>query len=878
MRTIPASAITIINKKLGTEPINILEIKWHPDGNFLLYADKDVPELNIKGTILEISTLESIIKLDSQGQSQSISVKLSDTSGVLKNIFNTIDIHGGTCRLFQWFEGLPINDRFKLYEGQITSPIVWSEGDRTLSFEVITQLEDKEVGFSPEEGLFPFIPEDLIGQPWPLVFGNCQNVPATLLSQIPITQTLEALSVVDPTLKQRIDELELRIQDISELIFFFTLASGVAFFNANFESETEEERSRWLSLGASLEQQSAALTLQKAQMEVELSGLRETLTEQQALQNQQLDVLNSSGFPVGQVVVRVEDIILNGSFTDITFNIDGINLTNFSSIQGSLDGVTPFGFTFIREGARIIIDSTAPVIYVVNLIPSTVQFVQAFKQVTNGKLLSVVPQELYTVKTADLGGYIITYITFDKPLSSSDEAFEDEIFITLTSPIGPNTVDILEWLITTYTNLTFDTTTFTLVKSQIDNYPSHFALLERRNILDLLEDIAFQSRCAIWISGGVVFLKYLSEEEAEVDNINEADIDAGSLSIFTTVTEDLVTKLTGTWVNDYSKSEKNRIILRHNVKIYGTREREIDFFIYTIDELILKSATFWLIRFANVWKNIQFETYLHKLALETFDTVKFNFTNDFVASSDIKGMITSAVYKSDEKTISMSAWLPVKVGTMVRYDFAEPKDIDVTLFFPTTEEINDGLAGSDGPGADVEATLELSESFLSSIGFRSRSARQEDGERIQGQDHGDQIPSDLDDVKPVPNFASHTFAPGAEPSFQYVYGEFPLPGTPPLEERKEFSHLFPGKITGSSGTTSYTVDVYKRGLNNDPENEIVEQLQISEGEPVPTNTWIIVGFNVWQIGADGGPPTQEDIENGTISEQSEYIMQVPVWL
>ena len=41
-----------------------------------------------------------------------------------------------------------------------------------------SQIEDKEIGFSAEEGKFPYIPSDLVGKAWPMVFGTVYDYPA----------------------------------------------------------------------------------------------------------------------------------------------------------------------------------------------------------------------------------------------------------------------------------------------------------------------------------------------------------------------------------------------------------------------------------------------------------------------------------------------------------------------------------------------------------------------------------------------------------------------------------------------------------------------------------------------------------------------------
>lgn len=102
---------------------------------------------------------------------------------------DTHDIHKRDVWVYQWFEGLDLSDRFLLFRGKISSPIIWEEGDRTVTFTIITQLEDKEVGFSPEEGQFPFIPKDLVGKTWPSCFGTPIDVPAVRIGDA-VTGTL----------------------------------------------------------------------------------------------------------------------------------------------------------------------------------------------------------------------------------------------------------------------------------------------------------------------------------------------------------------------------------------------------------------------------------------------------------------------------------------------------------------------------------------------------------------------------------------------------------------------------------------------------------------------------------------------------------------
>ena len=863
MRSFTTAVQNLLANNLGLEPVNILEVQWGDlSGQWSKYADKDISgyEFPIAGQILQISDLESVVKLDTQGQSQSLSVTLSDSTGQIKSIFNTNDLHGKQCKFYQWFEGLPLSERFKLYEGEISSPITWSEGDRTLSFDIITKLADKEVGFSPEEGYFEFLPEDAYGKVWPLAFGKVQNVPATRLSEIPNTLTAEPLGVADPTIWERRAELGQKLELLRGLFFFYTMAAGQAAFTCDW-GDTPEQRQNACSAQQQFENMTGQISAQIAQVEAESSDLWQTLLDQEANQNSTLEVLDGGNFPSGNVILQSGDVRMQGTFSGNVFNIQSLDLLEYTGYNKE-----PFGFTWQREGTTITIQSDTPIIYICNLLPSTILYVAAYKQVENGKVLTVVPNAWYTIKTANMGPYTVTYLTFSKPVSSFDDAYEDEIYITMESSIGPNTVDILTWFIQTYTDMAIDSTSFNHVRTLVDNYPSHFALLERKNILLVLEEIAFQARCAIWINDRTFYIKYLPEELAATSTIDESQIDAGSLTIRTSTTEEIVTKLVATWRADYSFDENNQIILRHNVKKYGAREREFNFYIYNIFDLVLKSATFWLIRYANAWKYIDFIIYLDNLAIETFDTVKFDFTEDFVASSAVKGIIMSAVYNSGEKTVKMSAWLPVKCGTMVRYDFAEPHDISIDLVFPTKDEVDNGYAGGDGIGVDVEGGLEFSDLFKGSVGYTSSSSLSESGQRIQGRDYGDQYPSDLDDTKPEPSFVGRSVGYASEPQYEYIYPDYEF-DTPSIESDTEFSFSFPGKVLAHLGGGIYTVNVYKFGLQNDPETIQVEQLQIDTDEEIPADTWVLVAYNRW---VEGSGDDQEI--------KSEFTMQVPVWL
>lgn len=873
MKIINPAMLDLISQKLGNEPVNIIEVKWVENGNWYKYGDKNVTnyEFPIDGVIQEIGTLESVIKLDSQGQTNTIDIVLSDHKGDLKSIIDNHDIHGQTVRIYQWFETLPLSERFLLYEGEINSPITWNEGDRTLSFSAITQLADKEVGFSPEEGDFPFLPDEEIGKAWPLFFGTIQNVPAVQIFDLPVGHSLEDVGIVDPTLLRQLEKLRAQEIDLLNYRNYIILLQGAAAFICDFGGLPPDQAEQYCALAEQYFQTQLQINSQILELRNEISALTIEYQNQLAEEKPTVSISNGTSFPQGTpVTIHIGNAQLDGIFGGNTFFISNRKPVNY--IQSLSDPtrnivdeeINVFGFTFVKAGTQVSLQSNTSIIYIVSILECEVHSVQAYRRALNDDILTIVPSTWYEVKNVDIGGYNITYIEFGRPPSSHDETMQDDLYVTATSTVGPNTIDIIEWLITTYTDLEFDTVSFNEIKTKIDNYPSHFALLDRINIFSLLEDIAFQARCAIWISQGKFYMKYLSEEQDAVDNINEGDIDAGSLELFTTDTEELVTKLTANWTDNYAITEPNRIILRHNISKYGTRERDINFFIYNLPELVLKSATFWLIRFANMWKNIRFKTYLHKLPLETFDIINFNFNQSFAANTNIKGIMTNITYESNSQELNMEAWLPVKFGTMEPYIFAWPAQVDEFELFPTDEEIAIGYAGGDGPGEETSGEPLTRGRFT--IEYKG------DEDRKQRQDYGDEQPSDIGDEKPFPEFIGQNFSSiGERDPDDYEYGNYPFEPEEFETESGTGSRCYPGETVGTIGNDNMiSVRIYKRKLLEDGEIVEVKQLDIAEDTDIPVGTWVLVMSNTFKE-----DPTNTDPDAELVTE---YTMQVPVWL
>ena len=218
-----------------------------------------------------------------------------------------------------------------------------------------------------------------------------------------------------------------------------------------------------------------------------------------------------------------------------------------------------------------------------------------------------------------------------------------------------------------------------------------------------------------------------------------------------TNTEDLVTKLVCEWKPELSLDEPYSVILRYNGKKYGTNEQTFDFYCYNIQELVIKSATFWMIRMANTWRKVICKTPISKLNLETLDGVYLTLPD--IADGEIKCRVETATYNSDDHSIDFVIQTPVRSGERTAFPFHYPANISVEETHPTNEDIQFGNAGGGGIGTQVEApsghVLGTPSALASGFTFGQKSPCETLALDLYGQcrpDNGDQRPTDVDDV------------------------------------------------------------------------------------------------------------------------------------
>lgn len=762
MRNISAGGLAKLAQQKGTEPIIIIEVDWGGSGGIVSYADRTIGA--IKGKIIQLGDLDVQIDILNSNSSQELEVVLDDTDGSIKGILDSQDVHQRTVRVYQWFDGLALSDKFLLFAGKLTSPITWSEADRTVTFTVLSQLEDKEFGFSAEEGEFPFIPKDMVGKPWPVIFGRCLDVPALQVNKAVSGSTLCGLGILSgKELHAQIGiggedcGLGMGLAMMSEQVSFLSICSSAwaqrdPAKSASLFDQANALRAQMTTTASSQEsQQACASTLRTQKMEE---------AEEQGLGCNPVRILGGEDFPQNTpITLNINGGLFTGIMVGDTFTISSRqHLENEARAESIFSGAaesqcetpTPnqnfdfqmevppgegdLGGSSIRRhgiiiclqpkksrpsvpqvaqhfwadaGCRIVLHSDEPITYIVSITPGTVLAVKAFKTLNSERKLVNVPNDLWFVQTQNYGSITAVQVVLRKPLSSIvDQGWDDDIYVTFESTIGPNTVDIMEYIITNWTGLTWDATSFNAVKAKLVNKPMNFPVLERKNTLTILNEMAYQACCALWLTNGVFYLKYLAEEPTSDQTLTVADIESGSVEVGLTPTEDLVTSWVITWWLSYAEEEPNKILLKHNVKKYGTKQEEYEWYCYNQPDIIYKNATFWMIRKAHTYKKIRFRGFLNLLKLESYDTVTLNLPG-YVAATSVKAVVEQASYDSESNTMQFECLVPVEAGTnFVQAEFW-PASLPASFQFPTARDIAEGNAGGAGIGAGAIGVLPI---------------------------------------------------------------------------------------------------------------------------------------------------------------------------
>lgn len=940
MRNISQTSLAILSQSEGVEPINFVDIDWIGGGHYLRYADQAFE--GMIPSILSLSNLENVVNISTSTSSQSITLVLNDTAGDLKYIIDRWDINKKHVKVWQWFKGISVNDAFVIFEGEIATPITWSEGQRTLQFEVISKLEDKEVGFSPEEAQFDYVPPSLIGRAWPLVFGLVARVPAIRVNDVPSGATTDPL-IIDqtnvlgdqsgPVWKNNRAAYDLaRANAIACWYGALSAINTADYYRREQENDIIFIPAEWGitprdftsqieyfdSLADQLTKRGNDYIVQAGEISTHMFELINPGIDTSQY-NGGTKVVGAKTFPQGiGVTLRVGgnntagtngnvnqqnggyfEGVFDGNVFQVTKRVTNVDANQFVSaghlnvtdqkVATKYDHKLNFQSIFVAQpGSTVTLTASGiyNIVYVACLNWCNVVKVWAYRNFNGNRMMMPVPGSYFQVVYEDYGGGVrATIIKAHRPLSSYDEGWDDEIYCDLQSPVGPNIADEMIWIIQNYTKHTYDPVSFNHFRMKQQPYPADFALLERRNVIELLEDMAFQSRSAIWFNNGVFYVRYLSEEPAPVTTIYDDDIESTTLEISATETEQIVTKLNATWHPDMEIAPY-RIIFRHNIGKYGTQQEDYDWFIYNRQQLVEKSLQFWMIRKANSWKKIRFATFLTKLFLEPYDMFTLQLTGDLVSIGPVICMVESVQYDSDNQRLNVEAWVPVRWGEMTKYPFAMPHNISETLIFPTLQD----NPGTSAPAETARGSLYDQAAAVGPTGYQnftrpnySHASNYNYRGRPTLQPGVNPDPYGVNDNYAwlgVPNTDRFDSTPSPNPYFYLDPGQINSPinlGQPTTTDHRQWNlkkfipppypqdtaTAFPGYIKSHNEGRSYQVEIYRSGTNGGFTDVTAICLAHRLDDFIPNGYPVTVMKNVWFDG---------DVQ------KSEYTFAAPIWM
>lgn len=776
-----------IDKRFAGEPMVLVEVNWTGD-SWVAYSDRKLNgEEYPYPLIVSVGQFDTTEVIDGGSDSQSTQITLNDIDGTLRGIIDTHDMHLRPVRIYLTFQGLPVEEKALMFEGVINSEMTWDEGGRTLTFTVMSKLESLEAGFSMDDGDFPFLDPTDRNKPWPLVFGSVCNMQTVQVRGVRKGFLGEGVGVKDPTIEERLcqaQHLKCPVQktsatesgEVGDEQDGLGVDTGVGTGGAGgtgskiqlpnvregkkdpqcvrrryekiceilFEKEQQEQyvKTSFIVRGGDNFPQNELITIQINEVRFEGRMNGETFTVTQVFHPDPKDNPPCMETPEAGWGYRY------GPGEDETpTDVEGCESGGTSynkDIQGgsgeSWDYFNLFersNFIWLPPGTIVLLADEAEVLNIVSLLPGTVTQVAAYRNFSDTSLLTTVDPERYTVVTTDYGGYEVVEVRLDAPLSTIvDEDWDDEIYVSFVSSVGPNPADVIEWLVETYTDLQIDATSFAAVKSSLTNYPSNFFVKARPRVLDLIRDVAYQARCAVFVRDNIVYLVYLSKEPTSIKTLTATDILPNTFKITHSRTENLQTRTKVTWSDGEAGVFKDdptsyELLLKHNVPKYGIFDADYNYYTMNIFELVQKSATFWSIRKSNTWKYVEFDTPLVHLNLDVFDCVTINLPQ----FGPVKVVIEESTFNQDSNTIHFRCWTPIRSGESQPYLWAWPALQDANAVHPLLSD------------ADNEAGDAFPLQVIPPEGHPLRGAYDADSAVLNTD--GDRYPSDLDDTLPT---------------------------------------------------------------------------------------------------------------------------------
>ncbi len=685
------SETTIQSQTSGSEPLTIVEIDWESSVNKIKYADKDISEGGIisQGRILTMGSIRSAIGPRQLGSSTAVRVTLLDDDLAIRELLKTNRIEDKTIVVFQYFAGLAASDLVTLIRGKVGSPVFYDEQEREFSFTIVGAINSKPVGDSLQD---PQVdnPESTKGKPWPVAFGHVKDVPALLYKRFPKSSLREKLGLFAGNVEVEVIDTDKIAQDIYPAGAFSWIVGG-EILTGGFGALTGENTMVFIGTPSRNLNRYTFSTGPRPSGDLDffnphvlyMSAFSDAVNGNINVTEQWVTVGGVRNYCIGQEGTKLFfqnpfSLLVPGDFTATVRKFEPETKTEF---DGAGNQIGTYINGHIHEPGTIMElynNDISSHDYIVNQLPTTeIKEIKAFRRVDTFRepQLVCIPDDYYEQTfTAIEEGKTATVVSFKIPLSQRDEGWSDEnIYVTMQSSVGRNTADQIKFILENYTDLTVDTASFTAVRDRVANFPSDFAVLNGGDAIQIANEMAWQSRCALYTVGSRAFIKFLADDPLGTDvqnvSINAGITDEESSFVLTSSGVDtLVTVLNLMWKASYAEEElEARFAV--NEDVFGERREAREIFIYQNEDYVEKTGNFWIQRLGRLWRIIAGSVFLDALPVELLDYISVNYP-DLVTPSPVIGQVMVTDHNTGASTIGFEIWLPIEVGTNVISGFA----------------------------------------------------------------------------------------------------------------------------------------------------------------------------------------------------------------
>jgi len=543
------------------------------------------------GGILQISDFSEVRKSKSMGASGSMSVTLD-----LKVHTLTDSIIGTSATVSVELVDL---GSVSLFTGRIANDIVIDPDAFTISFTIESMVEsDAYLKHVNEDEDFPYLGAQADGETWPLGFGSVIRAKALPLKNgievTGLTNLTESSTLIDVS-----DKITLPLGHVFEFSADHILCSGTL--------------------------DSDGITLSAINLawytDVPVSTfLRNTLVVDSTIYDLRGKYCLIQGLVFYCADQKGTLCYFNRALEDDNGN--PLTATVISDVRGRrLPAWTDYkAWTVVAPYDVVSRSATDSDLYIFNSVPSS-RVAEVVGKLQKGRMTQFSSTQ-YTVElnTTLPDGSTASTIKFNSPLSTLEGGrWTEEVYVSFVSTLSGNPVDVIQYLLTNYTTLSIDVTSFASAKATLATLPFGFTITEPSNALTTCEELAALACCTLYVKSNTAYLYYLPSTALEThDDLTDYIMNTRTDNYL--AAEELVTSSVTKWSRMASEGQR-KYQIDTNIQVYGYFKQETEDYAHNVRERVEITAKFWAHRLGQVWKRVKLSLPLWALKYELFDIV-----------------------------------------------------------------------------------------------------------------------------------------------------------------------------------------------------------------------------------------------------------------